>query len=134
MANILVIDDSESALTFMEQILTDAGHRVTSSLSASEATRLAARIEVDLIVTDIYMPDMDGLEVIAAARKALRGIPVIAVSGAEVGKDMLQVARQLGAVFTMQKPFTKRQLLYAVGVALAPTAAAGLPSRVAPLG
>jgi CheY-like chemotaxis protein len=134
MPSILIIDDSESALTFMEQILTGAGYRVISSLSASEATRLAARIEVDLIVTDIYMPGMDGLEVIVAARKTLPNIPVIAVSGAGVEKDMLHVARQLGAVLTLHKPFTKRQLLHAVGVALAPLAAAGLPSRVAPRG
>jgi CheY-like chemotaxis protein len=120
MANILVIDDSKSALLQTELILTGSGHRVIPCLSASRALKLAAQTRVDLIVTDIYMPDKDGLEIIRDARKVYPGILIIAISGACNAKDMLNVARHLGAACTLRKPFSKEQLLQAAYMALTP--------------
>ena len=86
--------------------------------------KLAARTSVDLIVTDIYMPDKDGLEVIAEARRVCPGVPVIAVSSFTGARDMLRTAKLLGAICTLQKPFTDQNLLQAVSQALATTSLA----------
>jgi CheY-like chemotaxis protein len=128
MANILVIDDSRSALALTGLILEEAGHRVIPCLSASGALKLAAETPVDLIVTDIYMPEKDGLEIIRDARKACPCIPIIAISGAGDATDMLNVARHLGAAYTLRKPFSKEQLLRAVTMALPPGGKTVLPS------
>jgi len=124
MARILIIDDSPSALSLMELILSEGGHQVISRLSARGAMQLVAQAMVDLIVTDVYMPDKDGLEVILEAQKARPKIPVIAVSGAGGIRNMLGDAKILGAAGTLQKPFGKQQLLDAVATALAATATA----------
>jgi CheY-like chemotaxis protein len=74
---------------------------------------------VDLIISDLYMPDKDRLEVIREARKAGPKIPVIAISGAAGEKNMLNTPRLLGASSILQKPFSKQQLLRAVGTVMA---------------
>jgi DNA-binding NtrC family response regulator len=119
MANILVIDDSQSVLALMERILAGAGHQVTACLSAKQAMKLAAVTPVDLIITDLYMPDKDGLEVIAEARKVCPKVPVLAVSSVGGAKNMLHTAKHLGAANTLEKPFSKEQLLQAVAAAMA---------------
>jgi DNA-binding NtrC family response regulator len=107
----------------MDQILTEGGHTVISRLTARDAMKLVAQTMVDLIVTDVYMPDKDGLEVILEAQKACPNIPVIAISGAGGMKNMLRDAQLLGAACTLQKPFAKQQLLDAVATVLASIAA-----------
>jgi len=118
MPEILLIDDSRSALAAAEQILTEAGHTVIACLSANDAMELAGRTKVDLIITDIYMPEKDGLEVIHEASRICPGLPVLAVSSATGTKDMLRTARILGASSTLQKPFSRQSLLQAVSEAL----------------
>ncbi len=120
MANILVIDDSQSALDLTRQILTAAGHKVFAFLSANKAMEMVVRTPVDLIITDIYMPEKDGLEVIADARKWCPKTPILAVSGAVGEKDMLSAAKFLGASYTLQKPFSKQQLLFLIEKSVAP--------------
>jgi CheY-like chemotaxis protein len=89
--------------------------------------KLAARTQVDLIITDMYMPDKDGLEVIADARKVCPKVPVIAVSAAAGTKDVLHAAKLLGATCTLQKPFSKVQLLDAVAAVMAMAPSQGVP-------
>jgi DNA-binding NtrC family response regulator len=121
-ARIMIIDDSVSALALMEIDLTAGGHTVISLCSARGAMKLVAESMVDLIITDVYMPDKDGLEVILEARKTYPNIPVIAVSGVAGQKNMLHDAQLLGAACTLQKPFAKQRLLDAVAAVLAPVA------------
>ena len=130
MANILVIDDSQTVLSLTERILVGAGHHVTACLSSRQAMKLAARTQIDLIITDMYMPDKDGLEVIADARRVCPKVPVIAVSAAFGTKDMLHAAKLLGATCTLQKPFSKLQLLDAVAAAIALVPSQGVPAWV----
>ena len=66
---------------------------------------------MDVIITDIYMPERDGLEVIQYARRLAPGVKVIAISGAAPELDMLAAARVLGATRTLKKPFSLDQLL-----------------------
>jgi len=128
MPTILVIDDSPSALALAELILAEDGHQVIPFLSAIEAMELAARVPVDVIVTDLYMPEKDGLEVLQEVRKVCPKVPVIAVSGVRGVKNMLSAAKILGADCILQKPYSKEQLLGSVAGVLGSSAKAELPA------
>jgi DNA-binding response OmpR family regulator len=79
---------------------------------------MATQERFDLIVTDIYMPDGDGLEVIRDLRRVRPNIPFIAMSGMTGQRDMLKVAKYLGASQTLLKPFSAGDLLAAVEAAI----------------
>jgi CheY-like chemotaxis protein len=117
MVLILVVDDSDSALTVVETMLAGAGHQVITSRSARHALTILEDHAVDLIITDIYMPDEDGLELMRDARRVAPNTPVIAMSGMTGKRDMLRVARGLGARCVLYKPFSRQELLTAVSQA-----------------
>jgi CheY-like chemotaxis protein len=118
MSNVLLVDDSASALQAVEMLLTEAGHRVTAFTDGKGAIRALRHETFDLIVTDIYMPEEDGLQVIQAGRRICPNVPIVAMSGVTGNRDMLKVAKRLGACETLRKPFSKAALLNAVGKAL----------------
>lgn len=125
MANILVIDDSRSTLALLDHFLSDTGHQVIAISDVHRALELVAGAALDLIITGIYMPEKDGLQIILAARKLSPSVPFIAVSGAGPSKDMLPVARAMGAAYTLTKPFSRDEFLCVVSCAL--TAAIATP-------
>jgi CheY-like chemotaxis protein len=111
MAVILVIDDSASCLQAIAQTLETAGHEVLTAGSGTEGLQILRQRAPDLILTDIYMPEKDGLEVIQAARQSSPGVQLIAMSGMVPELDMLPAAKLLGAVQTLSKPFGPERLL-----------------------
>lgn len=117
MARILVVDDAESDRLIEETILTNAGHEVISSAGGEEALRSHLEEGVDLVITDLQMPDVHGFELISIFQDLDPSPPVIAVSG--TGQIQLHMARRLGAVTTLEKPIDEERLLKAVNVALA---------------
>ncbi len=118
MARILLIDDSPSALQTVAGILEEAGYEVETCGEGKGAVQLLRHNRFDLIITDIYMSDEDGLEVMWEARQICPTVPVVAVSGVTGVGNMLGVAKYLGACQTVRKPFSSRDLLNAVGAAL----------------
>ncbi|MGH7996659.1 MAG: response regulator [Opitutaceae bacterium] len=116
MARILLVDDSPSIRSLLEKTLRAAGHEVAAADNGKDGLKLAQREpRFDLILTDIYMPDGDGLEFLFSLRRAGAPIPVIAMSSATSGpKNMLAAARTIGAKLTLHKPFTAVDLLKAV--------------------
>lgn len=118
MAEILVIDDSASVLTLMEQLLTAAGHRVTTAPSGAQGIPLLASKPFDLVITDMYMPERDGMEVMFQARRIAPAVPLIAMSSKPGTLNLFSVAKALGALSTLQKPFDGDQLMTAVNDAL----------------
>jgi len=114
MARILVIDDSASALELAGQILRQAGHEVVTAESGKQGVSILASQALDLVITDIYMPEEDGLEVIRNARRSRPGLRVLAMSVVTGKHGMLGVARALGAAGTLLKPFAAGDLLAAV--------------------
>jgi DNA-binding response OmpR family regulator len=114
MATILVVDDSASLRALLEQTLAQAGHQVLTAADGKHATALLTAQTVDLVVTDIYMPDADGLELLVALRKMKRRPPAIAMSSKTGELNMLRSARILGAQITLQKPFLPAELLRCV--------------------
>jgi CheY-like chemotaxis protein len=120
-ASILLVDDNEDARVTVARILDMAGYRVTQAPNAKVATGMLKQQRPDLVITDIFMPDGDGFEMLNELRGQALGIPVIAMSGGGVqqGMDVLAIAARLGAKKVLYKPFARRQLLDAITEALA---------------
>ena len=126
-ANILLVDDNEEARVTVARILEMAGYHVTQSPNGRVATTLLRDWAPDLVITDIFMPEGDGFEMLNQLRNQELLIPVIAISGGGVqqGLDVLAIAGRLGAKKVLYKPFQRSQLLEAVTEALERTPPAG---------
>jgi DNA-binding response OmpR family regulator len=123
MAGILIVEDTAAVRGLFRTILEQAGHTVREASTGSEGIKLFRETSVDLVITDIYMPDGDGLEVITKLRQEPRASKIIATSG-RLGRDeMLSAAQVLGADMTLPKPVTMAELLTAVETLLGGTAA-----------
>ena len=114
MATILLIDDDEQVRTLGKIDLEFAGYHFVSADSGKRALRLLEHQEVDLILVDIFMPDMDGLQVIQALRKTQPTTKIIAITAGEGVRNYLDMAQCLGASDSLQKPFTRQELLNVV--------------------
>jgi CheY-like chemotaxis protein len=116
---VLVIDDEDMIRKLMRYFLEQAGHRVDEARNGRIGIELLHTNEYDVIITDMVMPEMEGLEVISIAQRNWPHIPVVAVSGgARTGDaDTLEIARDLGAAVVLPKPFGLRDLLAAVETA-----------------
>jgi two-component system response regulator (stage 0 sporulation protein F) len=115
---ILVIDDDHQVRAVFRTILERAGHHVLEARTGTEGLRLFHQSPVNLVITDVLMPDMDGLEVTQTVHREAPGIPVIALTGGTGERDFLEVAKLLGARRLLHKPVTKAELLHAVQEAL----------------
>jgi CheY-like chemotaxis protein len=123
MARILVIEDDSMLRGMLQKMLEQNGHNVLVAGDGMEATRLyQAHSDIDLIVTDVLMPEKDGLEVIMEIRGKLPQVKIIAISGG--GRishtDYLIAARRLGAHTTLSKPFARQELMDAIDSLLTP--------------
>ncbi|HWI26615.1 MAG TPA: response regulator [Stellaceae bacterium] len=112
----LVVDDDLSYRVFMRQYLELAGFTVIMEGSGQIALRRLEQQKVDVLVTDLFMPEVDGLELIELARRGFPQMRVVAVSGGGTQGDTgyLRVARLFGAHATLQKPFSGSELIAAV--------------------
>jgi CheY-like chemotaxis protein len=118
MASILVIDDNEPVRGFLRAVLEGQGHTVTEASQGRLAVQRLRQVPVDLVLTDIYMPDCDGLEVIMTLRREFPSIKIVAMSGGSGDRNLLVVARQLGAQEVLEKPINVADLLNIVAAAL----------------
>jgi CheY-like chemotaxis protein len=114
MATILCIDDEESIRRLFQVALERAGYRVLTAESGQDGLRLLEHQEVDLIFVDIFMPEMDGLELIPLLRKSRCASKIIAITGGSDRSNYLDMAKHLGADDTLMKPFSLQELLDAV--------------------
>jgi CheY-like chemotaxis protein len=118
--SILVADDEAGIVVLLEKWLTKAGHRVISVSDGAEAVKRLKTHSFDLVITDVVMPEIDGLEVIAAFRKAQPTTRILAISGGGkyvLGSDCLKMAKGFGAHAAVMKPFTWEQLLAGINLA-----------------
>jgi CheY-like chemotaxis protein len=120
MARILIIDDDKMVLNMLRQVLEGAQHTVVEASNGEVAMRLWREHAADLIITDILMPEKDGLEVIRELRRECPTVKVIALSGGsrKIHFDALDVAKRFGAVSTLEKPFELKELLASVDTVL----------------
>lgn len=121
--SILVADDEEEIRVLLEQWLKPMGHVVFLAGNGTEALKLIAKHRVDLAVTDILMPDGDGLTLIKGLKAAQPTARVLAISGGGRymnSEEYLKIARGFGADAAIMKPFTRDQFLHGLGRAMAP--------------
>ena len=113
---VLVVDDNRELLEAVARVLRGAGYEVQATRDARAVIELIRARPPDLVITDIMMPDRDGVEVITEIKKNTRGIRVLAMSGRRYlgALDLLAMARTLGADATLQKPFEGDELLAAI--------------------
>lgn len=121
MPHILLVDDDEMSRHAVQRMLERAGHTVESTSSGREAIDHYQAGAVDLLVTDLIMPEMDGLEIIQEVRRKDPGARILAISGGGrvQAEEYLSVARKFGAVEVLPKPFASQDLKAAVDRALA---------------
>ena len=118
METILLIDDDDQVRMLCQIALEDAGYRVLRAESGPHGLRLLSHQEVAVILVDIFMPDMDGLELIPLLRKTRPASKIIAISGGSGERNYLDVAKHLGANATLKKPIGLQALLDAVAAQL----------------
>ena len=114
MATILIIDDEEPIRALLRTTLEGAGHDVTEAPNGRIGLALYRFRPADIVITDILMPEMNGLDLLLELTREFLNAKVIAISGAGGEKNVLDVAKLLGARQTFQKPFSMPQLLGAV--------------------
>jgi CheY-like chemotaxis protein len=119
MADIVVIDDEPRYRRLIAQVLTGAGHEVRQAADGAEGLAMCLRQTPQLVITDIVMPGMEGIETILRLTRERPGVAVLAISGAEPASVYLRAATALGAAASLPKPFTVDQLLRAVDALLA---------------
>ena len=110
MANILVIDDDRQMRLLIARMLTRAGHEVHEAETGRDGLNAFREAPIALVVTDILMPEMEGLETIRTIRHEAPTIPILAISGSDQSL-YLRAASELGAAATLEKPFTADDLL-----------------------
>lgn len=131
-ASILIIDDDAAVSRTLSLILTRAGYQVSTVTSGRKGLELLSSDRYDLVLTDIIMPELDGIEAIRRIRTDHPGLRVIAMSGGgQIDKaDFLHMADALGADRVLEKPVRSERLLELVGSVMA-NPARQLPERKA---
>lgn len=114
MATILIIDDEESIRILLRSALEAAGYEVTEAVNGRQGLELYRQKPADLVITDILMPELNGLDMLLELTREFLNAKVVAISGAGGEKNVLDVAKLLGARQTFRKPFSMPQLLGAV--------------------
>jgi two-component system response regulator (stage 0 sporulation protein F) len=114
MATILIIDDEEIIRALLRSALEEAGYEVTEAANGRQGLELYRQKQANLVITDILMPEMNGLDMLLELTREFLHAKVIAISGAGGEKNDLNVAKLLGARQTFQKPFSLPNLLGAV--------------------
>lgn len=129
MARILLIDDDDAVCDVTAQVLRQAGHTVNTASDGKTGLALHHAEQHDLIITDMVMPDMDGVELIMALRHTEPRPRVIAISGGSQFSEalLLPFAQRLGVQRTLAKPIQADALLQAVTEVLAGPAAPTVP-------
>ncbi|RZB38369.1 MAG: hypothetical protein SRB2_00117 [Desulfobacteraceae bacterium Eth-SRB2] len=116
MASILIIDDDVQILSMLRQTLERGGYDVLEASNGKQGMKLYLENPADLVITDIIMPEKEGIEIIIELKRDYPDVKIIAISGGGRinPEDYLDIAKKLGAQRTFTKPFERKQLLNAV--------------------
>ncbi|MBF0612897.1 MAG: response regulator [Magnetococcales bacterium] len=123
MAKILLIEDDSQVRETLQLMLEKKQHQVTPAANGVEGLEMLNTFLPDVVITDILMPEKEGLEVIRELRITHPVLPVIAISGGgmSMGPELcLRIAKQLGAQLVLMKPFTLQELNSAIEKVLSP--------------
>ncbi len=116
MARILIIDDDDQVRKMLRLTLNAAGFDVVEAQDGKIAMKLFHQDPLDLVITDLIMPEKEGIETIIELKRDFPKVPIIAISGG--GRidpnDYLVLAKKLGAQITLEKPFSRKDIINAV--------------------
>jgi CheY-like chemotaxis protein len=118
MKRILVIDDEIQMRQMLKQTLERAGYEVMDAPDGEQGIKLFKKAPTDLIITDLIMPQKDGMETVIELERAFPDVKIIAISGGSRAmdpRDYLHYATQVGVTHTFIKPFDNDELLEAIG-------------------
>ena len=120
MTRIIVIDDDVQIRVLLKEILQQEGYEVVDAPDGLEGVRLYRENPADLVITDIIMPEKEGLEIIRELRTDFPEVKIMAISGGgRIGPEpYLQIAERLGAKSILTKPIERDELIGAVREAL----------------
>ena len=111
MANILIVDDDIAVQAVIRLLLERDGHEVVVASDGLKSLQIFETLNFDLLIVDIFLPGMDGLETMRCIHQQRPDIPIIVISGRPIpsdssaGPDFLTMAVKLGAISSLQKPF-----------------------------
>lgn len=113
---VLVVDDDVQFRGYLSELLDSHGFRVLQAANGKEGLEICRRYHPDLVITDIVMPEEEGIGMIWNIRRDTATMPIIAISGGNrgYGADYLRMATRLGVNATLAKPFSHRDLMQAV--------------------
>ena len=116
MKKILIIDDEPHILLMLKKMLERAGYEIEIAINGMEGLELFKKSPTDLVITDIIMPEKEGLETIREMKRLQSGLKIIAMSGGGkiTADNYLQTAKLFGASRILEKPFTQQQMVEAV--------------------
>lgn len=122
MSLILLVDDHEPMRKTLSDLLQHMGHEVLTAADGRQALALQSKQPADILLTDIFMPEMDGFELIQQFRRLHPAVKIIALSGGmpkNPGGPYLEIARKFGAQWILAKPFSAKQLTEVIAAATA---------------
>ena len=114
MKKILVVDDEVKIREAISVLLEEKGYAVRTAENGRAGIKELDGYDPDLVITDISMPDMEGIEFLKTIRKHRKALPVIVMSGNAVGQQFLRAASLFGATATLKKPFSNRELMSSI--------------------
>jgi DNA-binding response OmpR family regulator len=118
--NILLVEDEEQLRDLLKIVLVDEGYEVSEASNGTRVCDMHQQQRFDLVITDLLMPDKEGLSVITDLRRIDQDVRIIAMSGGEGGRgeSYLKMAQKLGARRTLSKPFSIDEFLETVRLTL----------------
>lgn len=121
MARILIIDDEAQIRKMLKQMIEMEGHEVAVAENGKEGIRILQQQQMDLVITDIFMPEKEGIETIMELKSENPSLKIIAISGggSKGHVDYLEIAKSLGANRTLSKPLTRKELVDTINQLLA---------------
>jgi two-component system phosphate regulon response regulator OmpR len=121
-ANVLVVDDEAGVRANLRRMLAKLGHEAWEAADGAEALRLLGGVRFDIVITDAYMAEMDGMELLVRIQQRGLHMPVVMISGGGymAREEVLAMGKGCGAVATLDKPFTAEQLRQTIEPLLQP--------------
>jgi DNA-binding response OmpR family regulator len=113
MARILIIDDEAMIRNLLVRMLEREGYETVTASNGKDGINIHRKNPADLIITDLIMPDKEGIETIMELRRDSQDVKIIAMSGGGKidSKTYLHIAKTIGAIKTLAKPFDRKELL-----------------------